>query len=500
MSYLSQFDKDFFISYAHLDDATPDGKQDGWITYFHKSLEFRVAQLFGTKPRIWRDLKLQGNDFFGDEIVDQFPRVAFLISVLSPRYVKSEWCLREVDEFCKAAQQNIGIRIKNKARIFKVVKTPIPLEQHPGVLGELLGYEFYKYDPDSRTSIAFDRIVNPDAEKDFWRVLNDLAHDIADLLQTLQQNGTTGATPQRKSIYLADTGSDLKEARDEIKRELESQDFLVLPDRQLPFTLSEYLQDVEQMLSRSECSIHLIGKNRGIVPDGADRSIIELQNELAARKSDTSAFKRLIWLPPGLQALHEEHQRFIQFLRTDRAGLVGADLLEAPLDAFKVELQLLLQPKPEPEQQADRDDDEVLRRIYLIHDQRDREAVVALDDYLYDQEFEVILPAFEGDVKQLRQDHEENLRFSDAVLIYYGAANVLWLRAKLREMSKIAGQGRTREFLAKYIYVAGPKTPEKERYRTREAEVIKHFESFTPESLAPFVAQLKQTREGAHDR
>ena len=147
-----QFEKDILISYAHIDDeALVDGDK-GWIDNFHRSLEVRLAQLLGAKPKIWRDPKLQGNDYFGDEIVDQFPNIALLISIISPRYIKSEWCVREVEEFIKACQQNIGIRVKNKSRIFKVIKTPIGLDEHPEPIKGLLGYDFFNIDPQTESS------------------------------------------------------------------------------------------------------------------------------------------------------------------------------------------------------------------------------------------------------------------------------------------------------------------------------------------------------------
>ena len=143
------FDKDIFISYAHLDNEPLSEGQEGWVSDFHKSLEIQVGQLMGAKPRIWRDPKLQGNDFFGDEIVEQFPGVAVLVSVLSPRYVKSEWCIRELQAFWKACERTGGVRVDNKSRVFKVAKTPVPPEQHPVELQGLLGYEFFSIDPDS---------------------------------------------------------------------------------------------------------------------------------------------------------------------------------------------------------------------------------------------------------------------------------------------------------------------------------------------------------------
>ena len=89
------FEMDVFISYAHIDNLPLREGESGWIASFHKALEVRLAQLLGEKPRIWRDQKLQGNDFFGDEIVKQFPsklfhyHFAFYISRYSLFFSKS---------------------------------------------------------------------------------------------------------------------------------------------------------------------------------------------------------------------------------------------------------------------------------------------------------------------------------------------------------------------------------------------------------------------------
>ena len=51
-----------------------------------------------------------------------------MISILTPRYVKSEWCVREVNEFYAACENNLGFTIQNKARIFKIaVRVPAAL-------------------------------------------------------------------------------------------------------------------------------------------------------------------------------------------------------------------------------------------------------------------------------------------------------------------------------------------------------------------------------------
>ena len=74
MSKEENYERDIFISYAHLDNEALTEEEKGWVSAFDTALQRRLGQLLGRKPDIWRDRKLQGNDIFGDEIVEQFPR------------------------------------------------------------------------------------------------------------------------------------------------------------------------------------------------------------------------------------------------------------------------------------------------------------------------------------------------------------------------------------------------------------------------------------------
>jgi hypothetical protein len=134
------FDSDVFISYAHIDNQPLPGGQDGWVTVFHEALEQFLSRFKGGNARVWRDKKLRGNDVFSDEIMDQFPKTAALISVLTPRYLSSEWCTKEINGFCGVAQRTGGVVVENKARVFKVIKTPFdPGESLLPVMDKVLG-------------------------------------------------------------------------------------------------------------------------------------------------------------------------------------------------------------------------------------------------------------------------------------------------------------------------------------------------------------------------
>ena len=94
---------DVFISYAHIDNQPLAEGLKGWVETFHERLKIRLEQLTGEPARIWRDRKLSGNDVFEETLVARLSKVNILVVVLSPRYVKSDWCLRELGEFCRSA-------------------------------------------------------------------------------------------------------------------------------------------------------------------------------------------------------------------------------------------------------------------------------------------------------------------------------------------------------------------------------------------------------------
>jgi hypothetical protein len=104
----------------------------------------------GEKPKIWRDQKLQGNDIVADTILERLPRIAALVSIVSPRYVQSEWCNRELEEFSRLAERSGGARIGDKARIFKVVKTPVNRKRLPEEVQPMRDYDSFVYDEAGR--------------------------------------------------------------------------------------------------------------------------------------------------------------------------------------------------------------------------------------------------------------------------------------------------------------------------------------------------------------
>jgi hypothetical protein len=491
------FDCDAFISYSHIDNVGLVDGSKGWITNLHRALEIRVAQLLGVEPKIWRDPKLTGNDVFENTLVEQLKRVAVLITIVSPRYVKSEWTRRELVEFWKAAEAQGGVNFHDKARIFKVLKTPIPRESDLPELQHLLGYEFFHIDGETGRIHELDEAFGAQARTDFWMKLDDLAQDISALLKLLQGESTdeiSGVPAKGQgAVFLADTTVDLRDAREAIRRDLQQHGYTVLPARGLPLVASEMKSSLEEDLAQSRMSIHPIGKHYGVIPEGSNVSIEEIQNELAIERGRRGDFIRLLWIPAGLQVEDERQARVIHQFRMDPRMQAGADLLETIFEDLQTAIHDRLQDKPTtPQARNSQDAEERCRgQIYLIYDQRDRAIASLYSDALYDKGFDVLHPTFEGDETELRNCHEENLRVCNGVLIFFGSANEGWVRRKLREVQKSVGYGRACPLPAITISCVGAKTAEKEHFRTHEAPVIFQMDDFTPGVLQTFISRIE---------
>jgi hypothetical protein len=488
-----KFDRDLFISYARIDNEAMVEGQDGWVSTFHRGLEIRLAQLRGEKPRIWRDQKLQGNDDFSDTILEQFPNLALLVSILSPRYVKSEWCLRELEHFAAAAEARGGLKIGDKTRIFKVIKTYLPRDKQPQPFDRLLGYEFFDLDEAGRPR-EFSRLYGPDSERKFWAKLEDLAYDIhktLDILEGLPETDGPAAVPaalatapDSKVIYLAETTPDLSVAREKVRRELEQAGHRVLPDQPLPKP-PDFAPAVDTYLAQSALSVHLLSPYAApatAVQSSTQEEIyrqlatvrtrdqIELTNRCSQSRPD---FARILWLPPDANIPTLED--WVQALQNE------PDFVSTNLESLKDIIRDRLNPPPAPAVEVPLDG---TVQVYLDCDERDLDS--AAFEPLYDwleQNFRVVLPS---DNDGGLTGSEALIKQCEAVLIYYGEAKSLWLKRRLGALKKTL-YARPKPLRAKAIYAANPA---RQQFSDPDVPVIEGFGGFQPDLLNVFVEQL----------
>jgi hypothetical protein len=475
------FEQNLFISYAHIDDQPLTPGEKGWITRFHATLKAILSMRMGREAKIWRDEKLQGNDVFSNEIVARFKQSAALVSIVTSRYLNSEWCTREAREFCEGAQQTGGLLVGNKSRVFKVIKTPVDTQESlPAVMNEVLGYEFFTIK--DGVPLEFDPAYGQEYGQLYNQSVAKLAWEVAQLLKGLDSQPSTSdgsakpvdGGPQAASkpaVYLAECSYDRKQARGLVEGELKRLGYPVLPDKPLPMDEAEYVGTVESLLARCALSIHLVGESYGAVPDGpSGKSAGVHQNELAVARCKSGGLRRLIWLPRGTRSEQAPQQAFIETLHQDAQAQFGADLITGDIEELRAAIHATLNKleQPEPKQaegdaagaQAAAGDGTKL--IYLICDERDRKPSVPLRKFCKQLGYEVALPAFEGDASQVRKANQQLLAGCDAVVLFYGAGDEAWKRAIDNELKKMAGYRGGKPLPRIYTYLAEPRTSDKE--------------------------------------
>jgi hypothetical protein len=535
------YEYDLFISYAHIDDLSPFGEEKGWIDLLHERLSVLLAQALGYELKIWRDgHNLRGNDDLSGAIGEGVTRSLLLLPVISPRYVQSAWCNREMATFHAAPPTTTnGVAPAFRSRVFKVVKTPLPDHLkpcEPEHIRDLIGYEFYGRDESSGVLTEF----SPDpSDKQYWKTLNRLVADIKRTIIELKHAPSATApnvsaqTPQAAApapvaphaaaprapeaaapvpaddaavtpphappsefVFLAETTGDLAREREALRDELRQRGYGVLPEQRLPLDELRLIEEaVRADLARCRLSVHMVGARYGSTPEDDAASVAQIQERLAAERgaADTS-FQRLLWMPPGLgtPALEVADARQKSFIETLQASLTaGAELLQTTVEDLKTRAVEKLAAKPPPAAAAGRG--RKLKQVYLICENRDRELIRPIKQYLFREQFEVIT-WLEGDAgaERLTDYHRKNLRECDAALIFFGNGDEPWVRKNLEDLEKAYGYGREDDWTASAVYVGQPPSEQKEDFLTHMVPyVIHNLSGFNPEDLRDFVTAVR---------
>lgn len=479
--------KDVFISYAPLDDESLTQEDAGWISMFDQALRKRTAQLLGYKLGIWRDPQ----EILNTEIIGAFQKLKVLISVISPRYLESQKCLSELKEFYAIASKKGGVQVNNKWRIFKVIKTPVPSGYHPPEIEGILGYEFFEIGSDGHFR-EFNLDKKSPSYYQFLERFEDVAQDLCQVIKSLEGGISIAnvvpteklSRPEGNTVYLAKTTSDLNPVRDNIRRDLEMHGFRVLPEEELPLD-QRFREVVKENLKKSQLAVLLAGDKYGLVPEDEEHSVPNLQYELCME----AGLPCLIWIPQNLSIGDVRQQSFLEMMKSQAPNHEISEILNTELEDFKTHLMDTLAGL-ETSSPIDMEKEERPPRVYLIYDKTDAEVAAVIDDHLYNLGFEVLKPLFEGTEEELREMHKDNLRTCDAALIYYGFGSEFWLNAKINDLRKAPGFGRSKPMAKKTVLIGGEKSPVKERFRSREVEVIKQFDPFSGEHLKPFTEML----------
>jgi len=481
MPYVPGFTNDILISYAHVDNL------DGWVEEFQNQLRNRLLQI-GADVAIWRDSKLRGTDIFSDEIFAQLQQSALLITIVSPSGIKSRWCEDERHAFERFASLNGGFRFGNHLRAIKVVKTPLPADQHQDLFG-VLGFEFYEREKQSDRFREFDQ-----TSPEFRQKRDEMALDIKRVLDDFGDH--LKSAPQKDTVYVATTTPDLTRSREAIVRQLEDWGYAITPQDSEPPRLSGSFQAVTKAeLAASIFSVHLVSDQpKPIVEDGQDS--IGAQYELAqSLRKD-----RIAWVAPG-------RQLYSAFEDALRQGLQnGVELLkDRTLEDLKEVIEERLNRRRQQPKPALKVEDRV--ELYLICDHADHpsredshngQRALKVKEYLDDNGVVVMPSPFsEMEWNELEEEYGAQLQLTNAVLLYWGTASENWFLKTLRIIAKEKMRRKKTSDAEKLIeaFYFGSPPLKKSLYRKLAYLVFEQYDDFDPNVLKPLLERLLVNEE-----
>jgi hypothetical protein len=217
--------------------------------------------------------------------------------------------------------------------------------------------------------------------------------------------------------------------------------------------------------------------------------VVELQNEIAIKKSKSDNLRRVIWLPAGTRSERESQQKFIEALHRDAEAQFGADLITGDLEELKSAVHAALKQPEGPPSLPPPSGSSPL--IYIICDQKDRKATIPVRKFFKDKGFEVDIPAFIGDATAVREANQKLLTSCDAVLLFYGAGDEAWKRSIDNDLKKVMGYRAGKSLKASYTYLADPRTTDKEDLiDMKEPNLIDGVEGFSEQLMEPFIQAI----------
>jgi hypothetical protein len=281
---------------------------------------------------------LRGDHTTTADILVKLERSATFLAVLSPGYVASEWCRDEARLFTQHFTTHVG------RRVFVVEKAPLDdAALVPQELTRNRNYRFWYLDGDKQ-SRTFARPMPQQDEIEYFRQIGDLARDIYIQLRAMRAGPAVqlmghpvGSSGGEATVFLAEVTDDLEFRRLELRRYLEQQGILVLPETSLPLGRTEFEAALDAELVRSRVFVQLLGPMPGKRPRDVPDGYVWLQLDMARRRG----MRVLQWRSPELDLAGIEWPRHRELLELETVQATS-------LEAFKSAVVAALATPPIP--------------------------------------------------------------------------------------------------------------------------------------------------------
>ncbi len=452
MAYVAGYEHDIFISYAHRDDESPAGAQQGWVTTLCQELRKGLsAKLDGPPPDVWMDHRLAMNAALGPELDERLSRSAVLLIVVSPPYLGSHWCREERGTFLGLVKRRRGA--KAAGSVFVIEKDRV--EERPPELNDLVGRPLWICDDNDRVVTRTLGWPQPRGAGDpYWDQVNWISTYLAEQLKLLKRtadgppavrNGTDAPEPlahdARPAVLVARATDDLYEEHTLVLNYLQQAGIQTLPEEGFPEDPEAVRGVAERCLPRAKVFVQLLGPKVGRYGPDWPLGFPGIQLESAKH----SGLPVLQWRDARLDVGSVANEGYRQLLD-------GPEVRACGLEEFKA---AIVEEARRPPPAEESDDRPVL--ISAIED--DRTVADALGNWLEQRD----VPAMQW-VDQ-RAAAANQCRFADFVkgssgfiVICRENTDASWLMRQLKEGRKYGSQGARPIRLALYDG-QGPEDP-----------------------------------------
>jgi hypothetical protein len=423
-AFVPGYKHDVFVSYAHVDDIPPHGVSHGWVTTFVAELGRQLAMLLGRKDNhsVWMDYHLRGNSTISPTILQEAAESATLLVILSQGYLSSEWCSYERETFLSRIKAQQGIDIP----VFVIEKQRLDRSLWPRDLDNLRGYPFWECDSLLGSGTSCYTLADPYPREDqpnYWLRLSDLSKDLTAALRQILLGKGSEERPaaNRVKVFLAEVTDDLEEKREEVKRYLDQRGLQVLPEYYYPNDPERFRRAQENDLADCRLFVQLLSSVAGKRPPGADNGFPDFQYQIAKQGN----LPIIQWRSPDLDLEGD-------IVDAQRVLLEAETVMAVPIEEFKEKVigrATTRVPETPISSQS--------TLVFVNHGDEDAELATKVIRIIEEANLGYSVPLREGSPAQLRQDLEENLLISDAILWIYGQAPLGWVREQLLNFQKV---------------------------------------------------------------
>lgn len=437
---------DVFVSYAHSDDEVPEGAERGWVTTLVAELQKVLRRkLGGAGASVWMDHQLASNQAVTAELLSRLRASRTLLLVLSPGYLKSQWCRRELAGFVALAMQR-----GDDSCIFPIEIEPVDRDTWPSDLQSLTPVAFWRQEfEDAAPRLLGSPRPKPDEDSPYWRLVNELAHQMA---KRLREAAPAIAPAARRAVVVAEATDDLEEARQRVLSSLDQRgDVVVLPRTDYPRSSAvDFVAALRHDLQSADLFVQLLGPHAGRRAPGSDRSFVALQADESRARAAAAGLRLLQWrasdldlaqvTDPALRALLGDPHILPSSLEEFRLAVLAAvDSMQHPAPAALPVMAGV------PRDAAPQDGGADGLALYLQAAPEDREVADEIADTLAGAGASVQLspdPAPGKTFLESLMAQEEALRLCDGVLLVYGRTPVTAISAAFQYALRVFGVRR----------------------------------------------------------